>query len=497
MSDRERLYTAVKRLGPHSTDEDRSLPRQALDHAFLLECNGYFFKNGYWAFTPNAIQPFTKEFAGQRVSFFGPPPHSDRFFSGGGASYGLLEAAFRQQAVTDVIRKFRKFDEDQAARIAFLFGGIVRHLTSEPKNKFLVSPQSEIENAIKYAASMTMHGDKWSGDAIASSIAMYIISGGDTKEDRNFAKDVSRMAQAIAEDYTAPVETVDLGLSQVARLRAFTRKVRGEEYELPPNTREYRATFEGFPTVGAEFHLPTDTAKESARLWQRLALLNMSAYQRGSYIQLSRNDQGILEVRMNPSVYPITVANWRNMMFLLPELSHAFFWITLNRRNQQGDFKWTNTEDSSLLNDLRSIGMLTYAGWFNEVPPHSQIQDGEINFGSIYLGQTVRANCGEYSYSGLWAGGEGSNGQVSIYAGASSNLPELAYHLSMVMVKTSILKQAPREVLTRARTLRDALALNTSERRRVFTTIQGNIESDEKLRRAWLEGVELEDLLRP
>lgn len=494
MSDRERLYTSVKRLGPHTPTADRSLPSQALDFAFLMECNGYFFRNNYWAFTPNAIQPFTKEFTGQRVSFFGTPPHNDKFFSGGGANYEQLAAACGQQSVTDVIRQYRKLDEDQAARIAFLFGGIVRHLVSQSKRPHTFGTSIGVENAVKYAARMTMCGNYQSGDAIASTIAMYIISGGDIKDDRGFSRDILRMAHAIEEDPTAPIETADLGLSQVARLRAFARKFRGEAYTPFPSTRKYMAAFEGFPTVGAEFHFTSDAAKGNG-IWQRLALLNMSQYQRGSYIQLSKKDKDVLEIRMNPSIYPVTVANWRNMMFLLPELNHAFFWITLNRGVQPGDFSWVSPSDTILLNKLRSLGMLTYASWFDEVPP--QKQEGEVDFGKIYLGQTLRVNNGAYGFTGLWSGGEGSSGQVSIYSGARGNLPELAYHLSMAIVKPGILDQAPREVLERATTLRDAIALSTRERRRAFMTIQGNIESDGRLRRAYLTGVELEDLLRP
>src|SRR6185312_7575726 len=95
----------------------------------------------------------------------------------------------------------------------------------------------------------------------------------------------------------------DLGLSQVARLRAYAK---GCDTNQPlPDLHELRERLNGFPTVGAEFHLPVEPAiKPESTLWKRLALLNMSQYQTGSSIQFSRNDRDVLEIRMNPSDWP-------------------------------------------------------------------------------------------------------------------------------------------------------------------------------------------------
>lgn len=260
-----------------------------------------------------------------------------------------------------------------------------------------------------------------------------------------------------------------------------------------PDTKEYEEALEGFPTVGAEFHFSKDAPSKLPNFWQRLAILNMSQYQRDSYVQLSRNDRNVIEVRMNPSIYPITVANWNHLRLLLPELNQTFFTITFNRKNE-GNFSWENTDDKALLDKLRTLGMLSYAAMFENVPASKKTE--EINFGSIYLGQTVRILNGEYKSSGHWGEGEGKHGQMGIYAGFGDNLPYLAYYPSMVLANPDILESIPRDLFS-VKTLNDALAVTSNDRKKAFIALQSRIAADERLNKAFKAGNKIIELLNP
>ena len=293
MDRKENLFSSfLRRLKPDShSPASEPFSQRARDFRFAMQCNGYFLlKNGEWSFSPNAVKPFLEEFKGQQVSFFGPRG-ADEFFLGHNMRDNLFTQTLDQKPVTDAMRKYRKVDEDQAARIAFLFGGIVRHKASQTANSD--EDSNEIANAVNFAARMTMLGDQQSADAIASAISMYIISGGTLTEDINFATHIYQMSEAVKEDPIKPLKTEDLGLSQVARIRIFLDKIRAKESVNFPDTEEYEEALEGFPTVGAEFHFTKDAPNELPYFWQRLAILNMSQYQRGSYVQLSRNDRDV------------------------------------------------------------------------------------------------------------------------------------------------------------------------------------------------------------
>lgn len=455
---------------------------------FAMRCNGYFrVKNGRWRFDSGLMVPFHNEFEGQRVSFFGPGLN-DTFFTNIGVDIPRLQYAFRQPPVLDAIRKYRQLDEDQAARLAFLLGGLIRHATFDS----LSLP--EIAKSVNFAARMAMLGEKRSADAIVSAMAMYIISGGSLEEDKTFERYVYHMAEAVAEDPIKPQETPDLGLSQVVRLRAFWDKIQGTSPRLFPNITEDRIAFDGFPTVGAEFHFPPDAPTRYPNFWQRLAILNMSQYQRGSYIQLSRNDREVIEVRMNPSWYPITIANWNHLRLLLPELNQAFFTITINRRGE--NFNWRkNFYDTELLGKLQRVGMLCYAALFENVPRAEEPE--EINFGSVYLGQTVKLEEGAYKFTGNWGGGIGHHGQFGMYAGFGDNLPHLAYYLSMVLANPDTVRDEYLRLLFGTNTLKDALNVPSEERRQFFGKVDRQIEADWRLRTAAKAGRRIIELLNP
>lgn len=466
---------------------DERLSQREKDFHFGMQSNGYFLKeNGDWEFSSATTAKLAKSFKGQNVSFFGPnlPPLENKFFSDKETRFlPMMISIFKQETVTDAIRKYRDIDEDQAARIAFLLGGMVRFESSE---------FSDPINAAKFVARMTRLGERKSADAIASAMAMYVLSGGSLKENVAFVGNIYHMGEVIAKDPVTVGKTTDLGLSQVARLRHFLDTIYAKRNREFPDIKEQEMAFYEFPTVGAEFHFAPDAPQEYPNFWERLAFLNMSQYQRGSYIQLSRNDRGVIEVRMNPSIYPIAIANWNYMRYILPELNQAFFTVTINRREK--NFSWES--DRQLLDKLRGLGMLSYAGLFIDIP--RQERSEEIDFGNVYLGQTVKMQDGEYDFSGAWMGKEGRSGQMGIYAGFGDNFPYLTYYLSMALVKPDILRGVFKKgFVPSIRTLKAALALEPRVRKDFFKTIQNHIEADKRLSNASEAGQRIVELLKP
>lgn len=465
---------------------------------FAMQSNGFTRENGKWTLEPNVLHHMST--AAMRVSFFGPyaaaripqnipyffPPRYPAFFSVTEASPDLFVDIFNQPSVIETVAKYRKLDPYQAERISYLLGGIIRHLSHEDVSR------DEIDQRVGFAAQMTKMGEQKSGDAIAASLAMYVLEDVSLDEDREFPGWVYHMADAIREDLVIPQSTADLGLSQTARLRGFVDRVEGRIPRQLPDISDGQETFDGFPTVGAEFHLDPISALEN-KLWKRLSILNMSQYQPGSYIQLSRNDRGVLEVRMNPSVYPVTIANWNHMRHLIPELDQAFFTITLNRPSGLQNFDWRNAGDAQLLRRLEALGMLSYAALFDNIP--RQVGPEEINFGTSYLGQTVKIDSGEYEYSGVWDGNKGNNGQLGMYVGFGKNLPYLAYYLSMGLARPDMLESIDQGSFSRVTHLRHALKMTPDQRKRVFSTVDSLISRDPRLNRASEAGLQIIDIL--
>jgi len=113
---------------------------------------------------------------------------------------------------------------------------------------------------------------------------------------------------------------------------------------------------------------------------------------------------------MNPSVFPITVANWNQMRYLLlPELGEAYFTVTLGRESD--NFDWKAEGDKILLENLKSLGLIIYAANFSDVPPQSNKQ--EIDFGEVYLGQTVRVKGEFIEIDGFWGSGKGKSYDIT------------------------------------------------------------------------------------
>lgn len=465
---------------------------------FAMRHNGYLPQQRSWQYNSQIIDTYAStDFYAQQISFFGPGREGD-FFKSKPISAQVFEQAFKQQIVLDTVERYRSIDESLAGRIAYLMGGIVRHLTPTGT----IATQADIEraaDAVGFAARMIKHGGRRSGEAVASAIGMYIISKGQFKagpehreEDeqrfQRFEQDIASMAQAVTKDPIQLIRGVkDLGISQVARLRSFVSK--GQNESLPDISEEMEK-LQYFPTVGLEYHFfPEDTPITQSFL-QRLALLNISQYQKGSFIQFSREDQGPFELRMNPSLFPVAIANWNLMRQLLPEMENAHFSITFNRPGH--NFSWESALDTTLLTTLQAFGWLIFAGDFDSVPTNLGMS-GSIGFGDIYLGQTIQMADDKYDFSGVWGGGKGKAGQLSLSVGYGDNFPTLARFISMALVEPDLLDQTVD--LSQINSPDRAVALPAEITETVLTNFQDRIGKNERLRQAYNAGFDIEDKL--
>lgn len=476
-------------IGRYQLEYEDNLSQQTLDHRFVMGCNGYFRKkDGRWHYSAPVVSRFVREFKGQNVSFFGPDV-TPAFFSGTKLDDNSVDELFsnvlNDYEVKSTVRHHHDKDTDQAARIAYIFGGIARQLRSKTFEYIL--------ERIQYVASLTRLGEKKSGLAIASAMSMYILSGGSMREDDRFRENISLMAKAIEVDDTNIQETADLGLSQVNRLWAFDR-LRTTGFVPTPfpknEVTKLMTDLAGFPTVGAEFHRlnPGIKADKDAFL-KILALINMSMFHLGNHVQKCRDDKGVVEIRMNPSYYPVTIANWEYMNRIIPGLDSLWFHTTYNRQ-ENNDFSWEDS-DKPLINLVNSVGLLCYGGKYTQVPEIAEAH--EINYGDHYLGQTQRVINGEFKFSGLWGGNEGSSGQLSIYAGYK-NFRELAVLPTFVLTDPSIVDNVKTE-LTEVRNLDDALKIKEEVGRKIFQEINLRIALNDRLRKARRSGDKIIDLL--
>jgi len=488
MNRHEGLYPLVVSNNPeiHQFDTEPSFSQDLKNFYFALRCNGAFKSlDGRWFEDKTITSKFSTEFNGEKVVFLGPNA-GDQIFTGT-APLETLYNAFKNKEVVNTIGKYRQVDQEEAARIAFILGGVVNFMSKKNID------QEDIDKAVRFVASMTSLGEHGSGVAIAMAMSMYAISGGSLEVGNEFKRKVYNMGEAIAEDEVHPRETWQLGLSQVSRLRSFKAKEENQNFYGLPDIEGYTFPFANYPTVGAEFHFPKDFTDKNPEIWQKLALLNMSQYHKGSYIQFSRNDRDVIEVRMNPSIYPIAIANWNNLRDVMPELNNAFFTITLNRPDQ--NFAWNNTSDTEILNKLKTIGLLTYAGRFKNTPLEEGRQ--EINFGQIYLGQTFKVRNGQNIFDGLWTGNSGLNGQFALYLGFGDNFPHLAYYLSMSLAEPKILSSVPDYIWRYVKKLPDALTIDPTNRYKIFNTIQQHIQTNSRLQQVYDAGRDIAGILNP
>ncbi len=438
--------------------------------AFGMKSNGYFQNTyGEWRFDETLYKRITADKKGQYISFLGPGSFS---LLGLNRSPKSFVEGLSQESFTSAIRRLKDNDEKTANNVAFSIGNVIRFSSK-------VSTPINTTEAIEYVSQKVNLADLASVEAITDAMVMYALSGGKLHNDNAFKEHLFHMSEAVSEDPIQPKTTEELGLSQVSRIHTFLRTTHNENIEQFPNIDNELEAFSNFPTVGAEFHFPLETANERPNFWQRLALLNMSQYQKGSYIQLSRNDRDVIEVRMNPSVFPVTIANWNHMRQILPEINKSYFTVTYNNKDPKKDFKWENQSDESLLKKLSVLGYLCYADVFESIPQQEKRE--EINFGTVYLGQTVRKTDKGFEYTGHWTGNEQSNGQFAIYSGFGENFINLAYYPAMAMAKPSIITPEIYEDMRKVYNIKNALDLGKEKRTSILTAINENIQNDEEL----------------
>lgn len=463
-----------------STDHERL--NNESDIEFAMSSNGFQRRESAWEYNGELMEQKVNLSAGLAVSLFGPGaeysiPH---FFYVNDADPDLFLDALGQTSVSDTLSRLRETDADQAERVAYMLGGIIRDRSSHLVNR------EGTTNMVDFAARMINLGDSKSKDAVAAAISMYILSGGSTEEDNHFKGSTYFMSDAISNDPVNVRTTIDLGLSQVHRLHGFIEGKNGWKPVEIPDVAEDLEIFSAFPTVGAEFHLPPRAVIEDNTLLKRLALLNMSQHQDGSFIQFSRDDRGVIEIRMNPSVYPVTIANWTYMQKLIPELSKAYFTMTFNTPRGDSNFTWKNSDDKLIINRLKKLGLISYAAFYQDLPKNES--RGEISFGDAYLGQTVRLDENGFDLTGYWGGEEGESGQLGIYAGMGDNFPYLAYYPSMGLANPSILESLGGKEFDRVKTIHSALELPSKTREDVIREIVEGIGEDPILRDAAFAG---------
>lgn len=432
------------------------------DLHFILESNGISInKSGSWESDNTRFIQF-----GILNSDYGSPFPS-KFIP-------VAARAFNQEKVLDVVRKFRGIDIDSARRICALLGDVV--LVIGYPSLFYTGeiPEERITKAVEFTARMTKLGGQKSGEAIAASTIPYMKTYGAFREiDPNFQRKVYLMSEAIEEDPVLSFNTNDLGISQALRLKKFLKKdinsQADKNNEHLPFSPDDPDLFVGFPTIGGEFHIP-DLTDTYPSFWERLTILNMSQYQKGSPVPFSEQIDRLTEVRMNPTIYPFATATWQLMKRLLPELNNTYFTITINR--DYADFN--RRFDDFTVEALRTIGSLVYAAFFKDTPEHKNTltenfiygrNPEEIKFGNFYLGQTVKLKNKKYELTG---NARTQDGQLNLYIGFGDLFPYLAYYLSMALVEPKILGF----VSSIARlTPQEAIKVRIEDIQRVFQTI--------------------------
>ncbi len=464
-----------------SSDEEKNF-------RFVMGSNGFFSSDGTeWKFNPKLWEKIDVPPSLLGVFTRSNPPEvfPNRLFTSDAEAYGL-----REKSVLDIIGRYREIDEAAAKRIGFLLGRINIPLRS-------INDKKTAKAATEFAARMINLGRRKSGEAIASTIVVYLLSKTSFEQDTDFERNVSNMAEIMEEDQNIPWETEDLGISQAIRLQRFIRKIHKSENQKEISDNDILENLEAFyefPTIGAEFHIPVDTQTDTKMFWQKLAILNMSQYQKESSIPLSRNEDGIIEVRMNPSVYPVAIATWNLMKLILPEINKSYFSITINRK----DLNFSPVDyfpDKKLIELLHTLGSLGYAALFQNIPrlPASPNDPNELRFGRKYLGQTVRVDEGKYSLTGNLQ----EKGQLSIYTGFGNLFPELAYYLSMGMAEPELLEAITEMNAGKTILPSDAVRMKEEDIRSVFEIMESNIQENSRLRKASIDGEKIIAQLRP
>lgn len=444
---------------------------------FLMLCNGYDRspKDKDFSVDNERLKHINRAHRSTGVVFAGPSLSSN-FFGSYAQPPDNFISAFSRPAPKNTINQIKRTNINQAARVAFLFGVLIRDAEKMTE---------QMADRVELEAQITALGKPKSYEAIAAATAMFLLSNAASPTQAWFEEDVAKMSEAIVDDPIKIKRTLDLGFSQAIRLQTFLGG--GNRVEDPVSNIEASVKdMKDFPTVGAEFHLPVTEQKPG--FWERLALLNMSQYHHGSYVQFSRNDRGVIEIRMNPSISPVASANYNLIKLLVPEIGKAYFTTTLNRDGE--DFNWASENNKELLHNLHALGLLGYATHFENV---STADRAEIPLGGAYLGQTVKYTEGNYNFTGAWNGGIGEHGQVGIYTGYGNTFPFFSYYLSMALANPSVFDRIGD--LSKIKTPEDALGVSPQKRIGVFQEIRKTVMETQWMRTAHEAGGKILDSL--
>ncbi|MDP3987437.1 MAG: hypothetical protein Q8P81_04400 [Nanoarchaeota archaeon] len=361
-------------------------------------------------------------------------------------------------------------------------------------------------------------------------------------------EDVYHMSDAILADPIKPENTPDLGLSQAHRLHHFLSQQKGETPETPDLSGHMAELDElGVPIVGAEFHLSED--QEIKGLERNLFVLNMAQYQPCSKIPMSKDDEGLMEVRMNPSYFPVTIANWELMKNLLP-LDETSFFLPITPVPK------SNRE----LNDIKSLLNIVYASHYEveaerrftpsqktleriliglvgagaggavsiitglvvgvDTPPnhmftsgwtalfasmtgtailaHTTRINGEPAIGEHYFGLTQTLKNGEYTLhnilrdvNGRVPSADQHKYQLNLYPGYGKVFPEQAYYASMAYTAPEILDTVRKRTGTVG--LKKASEMKPEKMRSILDEVNDQILENPTSRRATEIGQEIRD----
>lgn len=406
-------------------------------------------------------------------------------------------------------------DSITQSRVGFILTGLVGH------SSFYWMDSSVGIERVKYAVDLIASGGVKSAEAIAVAAASYIHSGG-VIGDVRLLSDTAIMARAIEADPIRAQETPDLGLSQAFRLNyfrdpldqsrpyekriqtPFSRRglMRNFQNQRPQRLERWDPALEewerinqlepNLPTIGGEFHFAPDFRDgnvppifvQNTTLLRRLAILNMSQYQRGSSIPFSRMDGRVPEVRMNPSTFPVASAIWGMMTILVPELNRNYFNISVGDRSGM----YLREVDMDLAKRMHSLGSLLYAANYKTVPATEN--RGGVYFGDYWFSQTVQINAGKFKLGGDYD----KRGQLNFFLGYGRMFEELSLYLSMVAVEPRLLDGIGG--LNQSTSPKSAVELNEHDIEGKIIRINDFIRNDPKLLQLTERGDTLTALLK-
>ena len=343
--------------------------------------------------------------------------------------------------------------------------------------------------------------------------------------DSSLEEEVYSMSDSIMHDPIKPKRTPDLGFSQAYRLHRFLDESQTiDKRDLVNYLNELDEL--GLPVIGTEFHLPRN--EEVERLEEKLFILNMSQYQNGSLIPLSRREGNLVEIRMNPSYFPVTMANWELMRRLVP-IDKTSFFLSMT----------PIPENNRQLEDMKSLANIIYASQYEiciernytrlkkrvvgvgatggggaaavvsaAVVSAAVVSAAVVSaaagiavgaavavavdspfLGEHYLGLTQILTNGEYrltdisrKINGRIPENKQREYQLNLYSGFGKVFPEQAYYLSMAYLAPEILGTV-RDKAGKV-DIRKASKMNPKEIKDVLTTINAQILENDKARRA-------------